>query len=75
MESVFKYDIIIIIIDNYLLYLNKDLFLTIHKDGTDIIGSGKVDSHHRLQNLVNQITDGKIKNYYDTKEEILNALK
>jgi hypothetical protein len=25
MESVFKYDIIIIIIDNYLLYLNKDL--------------------------------------------------
>ncbi len=25
MENVFKYDIIIIIIDNYLLYLNKDL--------------------------------------------------
>lgn len=45
----------------YLLTINKDLFLTIYKNGTDIIGSGKVDSHHRLQNLVNQITDGKIK--------------
>lgn len=45
----------------YLLEMTEDNMLTVKKNGVEVLGSGKATSLHHLQNLVNQITDGKIK--------------
>lgn len=45
----------------YLLELTEKGFLTVKQDGIDILGGGKVASIHQFQNLINQITGGKIK--------------
>ena len=44
----------------YLLELTES-FLTIKFNGVETLGSGKVTSLHQLQNLIDQVTDGKIK--------------
>ena len=45
----------------YLLELTDKWFLTVKYNGIDILGSGKVESINQFQNLINQITGGKIK--------------
>lgn len=35
-------------------------FLTVYENGKDVIGSGFVNTLHKLQNLVFDITDGKV---------------
>jgi len=44
----------------YLLELTES-FLTIKFNGIETLGSGRVTSLHRLQNLINQVTEGEIK--------------
>ena len=48
--------------DWYLLEITtEDSMLTIRHNGNEVVGMGKATSVHHLQNLVNQITNKKIK--------------